>query len=936
MLRSNWRLPLCAVLSYSLSFSCYAELTIAPDQSLTIDVLSAVDNYDWIDNQGEIINNGYIHGYYNSQLLNSGVLLNNGDLYFDRGSQLHNFGELINTGWLSVTEAGFYNYGNFSNTGGMVDLTFASSVLNSGTFNNDGQVSGGPDTVFNNAGILNNSQYLAGPVNNTGTVNNNGSLVSHQYILNQAAALFNNSVDGLIDTAKIDSNGEFNNHGVINLYDGHDPASGMPTMGAISNGGVFNHDGVISNQGYESILLTNSGEFNNNGSINSSQGINIHNSGVFNNNVSLFMDMYADRRSEVINTGVFTNNADLLGTRYLENSGTFENNGIVHVSGELINRAGGVFNHINGSFVDVDGRLDNQGEFNNQSEVAINGQYDPSTWSVLPGELNNSGVFDHDGRIYSAGNEGLVLNNSGEFNNNGNVDVNTWLVINNSGAFNHNSIIDRWGGSRDGINNTGVFINNGVLTGFSYLDNSASFENNNNLEAAVRLTNRASGVFNNNMWSHLSVTAMLDNQGTFNNASQIFFHGGSDPYTGQAVPAELNNAGVFNHYESAYIDAWDGLVLNNSGEFNRLGQIYVGQGFVINNSGSFNNGSDSYPASALNLNADSAVRNYGTFNNYAGIDGTNSMNTRLANIGTLHNHSYIGNIQQITNAGVLNNRGDIWVEYQHAMVNLSNGIVNNGDAFYSPARISNLGTMDNRGIINNRSAAQIDLGYGSTTNNSGTLVNDGQIYGAGDINNTGSIINNSSMTGLLDVTSSGEFINNGHLQAENMRVTGGVLKGEGVVELWNGLVITEAGTLAPGNSTGFMDVYGGLNLDGTLQMEFDWSGGMLHDQLNVLGDVTLGAESVLDISFLSEDFFSLGQSFDLMFARDITGEFGAFYYDTLWDNSLALQWEIFNDYGTDILRLNVVSAVPLPAAVWLFLSGVLGLVTMGRRGRPPH
>ncbi|MCW8853135.1 MAG: VPLPA-CTERM sorting domain-containing protein, partial [Gammaproteobacteria bacterium] len=55
-------------------------------------------------------------------------------------------------------------------------------------------------------------------------------------------------------------------------------------------------------------------------------------------------------------------------------------------------------------------------------------------------------------------------------------------------------------------------------------------------------------------------------------------------------------------------------------------------------------------------------------------------------------------------------------------------------------------------------------------------------------------------------------------------------------------------------------------------------------------------------------------------------------YDALLDSSLAFEWSVLNNlYGQDVLRLTVVSAVPLPAAAWLFISGLAGLIAAGKR-----
>lgn len=233
-------------------------------------------------------------------------------------------------------------------------------------------------------------------------------------------------------------------------------------------------------------------------------------------------------------------------------------------------------------------------------------------------------------------------------------------------------------------------------------------------------------------------------------------------------------------------------------------------------------------------------------------------------------------------------------------------------------------------IVNNG-----DIFSNGSINNAGSISNNGFVSGYSDITNSGMITNDGQISGLRVISSSGVIINNGYIQSENMQVSG-LLKGNGDISVSTGLVITEAGTLAPGNSTGSMNVFSDLMLDGALEVEFDWfsMGSPLHDSVNVFGDVFIGQNSILDISFLGTDFFSLGQSFDLMSANSIVGDFASFNYDILLDNSLGLEWFIFDGAGGDILRLEVVYSVPVPAYVWLFMSGILGLITVtGRKKR---
>ncbi len=75
----------------------------------------------------------------------------------------------------------------------------------------------------------------------------------------------------------------------------------------------------------------------------------------------------------------------------------------------------------------------------------------------------------------------------------------------------------------------------------------------------------------------------------------------------------------------------------------------------------------------------------------------------------------------------------------------------------------------------------------------------------------------------------------------------------------------------------------------------------------------------------------LDDTFDLLTAPDIFGAFDAFDLPTL---SEGLRWEVLylnDEFGsTDVVRLKV-SSVPLPAAAYLFGSGVLLLVATGRK-----
>lgn len=145
------------------------------------------------------------------------------------------------------------------------------------------------------------------------------------------------------------------------------------------------------------------------------------------------------------------------------------------------------------------------------------------------------------------------------------------------------------------------------------------------------------------------------------------------------------------------------------------------------------------------------------------------------------------------------------------------------------------------------------------------------------------------------------------------------------------------GDLRPGNSPSVVSFGGDVvfGLGNTLGIEI---GGLLsgseYDVVDVSGDAYLSG--ILDVSFydLGDGIFNagLGDSFDVLLADSIFGEFDLLTLAVLGD---GLSWDVayLTDAigSTDIVRLNVVSAVPVPAAVWLFGSGLIGLIGFARR-----
>ncbi len=144
-----------------------------------------------------------------------------------------------------------------------------------------------------------------------------------------------------------------------------------------------------------------------------------------------------------------------------------------------------------------------------------------------------------------------------------------------------------------------------------------------------------------------------------------------------------------------------------------------------------------------------------------------------------------------------------------------------------------------------------------------------------------------------------------------------------------------------------------MNLDGDYTNDIDAAvtiqlgmvfGSVRNDTLNISGTANLNGTlnvslseflefNPIDGSFTTIDFMpSLGDAFDILLAEEITGEFDLLTLATLDE---GLQWKLdylFDEIGTtDVVRLSVVSSVPVPPAIWLLGSGLLFLLNFSRR-----
>lgn len=257
-----------------------------------------------------------------------------------------------------------------------------------------------------------------------------------------------------------------------------------------------------------------------------------------------------------------------------------------------------------------------------------------------------------------------------------------------------------------------------------------------------------------------------------------------------------------------------------------------------------------------------------------------------------------------------------------------------------------LGRFTNNGtVVVDGGELQSD-GYGSARyeNNGRTVIREGSslVVDNSEYGNTQRYIQNAGVTivdGVLETRVSGP------LDEGLVSILGGTLKGSGVIM---GNVELAGGNLAPGNSPGTLEVTGDFTMtDGRVSFELgsDGAGGYLWDQLIVGGNYDLQGGQLrfslldgLDINdlvagFTIGDFFRTGDSlfsegFDLA-NLSMFGNMDLFAYDVSGDSWFSLGL----DGAGNFLATPATAPVPVPAAVWLFGSGLLGLVGVARRRR---
>jgi hypothetical protein len=262
--------------------------------------------------------------------------------------------------------------------------------------------------------------------------------------------------------------------------------------------------------------------------------------------------------------------------------------------------------------------------------------------------------------------------------------------------------------------------------------------------------------------------------------------------------------------------------------------------------------------------------------------------------------------------------------------------------FYGSANVGLLGLVNPGSADYGRFQVVTATGADSVTVNIATTQTTPVATTTLSIANSGSVDQTGGTTTVLQtmtVDAGGTYtLSGGTLDAGTIDVDGtfSFVGGTLSVDELQGDLTNTGGLLSPGNSPGLTAITGDYDqqIAGALLIELAGLNAVSeYDQVQVGGTATLGG--TLDVDLLYGYVPVLGDSYDILLAEVVAGTFGTTLLPTLGPGlAWSLQYLVDAIGTTDVVRLSVQQAVPVPTAVWLFSSALAALGLAKRRTMP--
>ncbi|MDH3948810.1 MAG: hypothetical protein OEU74_07600, partial [Gammaproteobacteria bacterium] len=462
------------------------------------------------------------------------------------------------------------------------------------------------------------------------------------------------------------------------------------------------------------------------------------------------------------------------------------------------------------------------------------------------------------------------------------------------------------------VNLTGGTINTGSL------ESTGSFNfNAGTLNIATDLIMDTTGPLGTSLVLNGFKTLGVGGTTTLNGASTLTLDGGTFS-TGSLV-----NNGGFTFNSGTFNLTNDNLTIGAGGLLGAVLPLSYGKTVNVTNNTTVD------AAGFLYLNGGSFASGNIINNGQVELDGS------LSNLGgAISNNGLLNGDGHITAVLTNNVGGEVQVASGDTLRFTAAGNTNSGEIILAggTARFDQDLTNTVGGVISGRGTLYAEAGL---TNQGNIGLSGGFTDLHGDINNSGSIIvSGNATTSFYD-----DLVHNGteiRVSSGSSAVFFGTVSGAGSYTGTGSLFFE--GDLMPGNSPGLIDIGGDMSLGLNSRTIMEIAGldrGAEYDAFTIDGTLSLGGELDVMLYDPGSGLFApqLGDSFDLFLAETIAGDFDLWTLAAL-GGGLDWQVDVLADAigTTDVMRLSVVaSAVPVPPAVWLFGSGLLGLIGIARR-----